>query len=74
MLGYHSLTMHQLLQEAKVVKSLSDKGIRKDLNRKKFLEHAWKWKEHHGGIILEQLKKLGASCDWEELSSPWTMI
>ena len=52
--------------EAKVVKSLSDKGIRKeDLSRKEFLEHAWKWKEHHGGIILEQLKKLGASCDWE---------
>ena len=52
--------------EAKVVKSLSDKGIRKeDLSREEFLEHAWKWKEHHGGIILEQLKKLGASCDWE---------
>ena len=52
--------------EAKVVKSLSDKGIRKeDLSRKEFLEHAWKWKEHHGGIILEQLKKLGASCDWQ---------
>ena len=52
--------------EAKVVRSLSDKGIRKeDLSRKEFLEHAWKWKEHHGGIILEQLKKLGASCDWE---------
>ena len=52
--------------EAKVVKSLSDKGIRKeDLSRKEFLEHAWKWIEHHGGIILEQLKKLGASCDWE---------
>ena len=52
--------------EAKVVKSLLDRGIRKeDLNRKEFLEHAWKWKEHHGGIILEQLKKLGASCDWE---------
>ena len=52
--------------EAKVVKSLSDKGIRKeDLSRKEFLEHAWEWKEHHGGIILEQLKKLGASCDWE---------
>ncbi len=52
--------------EAKVVKSLSDKGIRKEgLSREEFLEHAWKWKEHHGGIILEQLKKLGASCDWE---------
>ncbi len=52
--------------EAKVVKSLSDKGIRKeDLSREEFLEYAWKWKEHHGGIILEQLKKLGASCDWE---------
>ena len=52
--------------EAKIVKSLSDKGIRKeDLSREEFLEYAWKWKEHHGGIILEQLKKLGASCDWE---------
>jgi len=52
--------------EARVVNSLREKGIDKfDLSREKFLEYAWEWKEKHGGIILEQLKKLGASCDWE---------
>ncbi|TVR73367.1 MAG: valine--tRNA ligase [Marinilabiliales bacterium] len=51
--------------EARVVARLKDKGIDKSkLSRKEFLEHAWAWKEEHGGIILEQLKKLGASCDW----------
>ena len=52
--------------EAKVVAKLKDEGIDKnDLTRDEFLEHAWEWKEKHGGIILEQLKKLGASCDWD---------
>ncbi len=52
--------------EARVVNMLAEKGIRKaDLTREAFLSHAWEWKEKHGGIILEQLKKLGASCDWE---------
>jgi valyl-tRNA synthetase len=52
--------------EARVVAMLREKGIKKsDLTRDKFLEHAWEWKEKYGGIILEQLKKLGASCDWE---------
>ncbi len=52
--------------EAKVVKLLADKGIRKqDIGRDEFLRHAWEWKEKYGGIILEQLKKLGASCDWK---------
>lgn len=52
--------------EAKVVAMLREKGIKKsDLTREKFLEYAWEWKEKYGGIILEQLKKLGASCDWE---------
>jgi len=51
--------------EAKVVAKLKDQGIDKNLlSREEFLEHAWEWKEKHGGIILEQLKKLGASCDW----------
>ena len=51
--------------EAKVVQKLSNEGIeKKDLTREQFLSHAWQWKEKHGGIILEQLKKLGASCDW----------
>ena len=51
--------------EAKVVQKLADEGIdKKDLSRDEFLNHAWLWKEKHGGIILEQLKKLGASCDW----------
>ncbi len=52
--------------EAKVVKMLREKGIKKsDLSRDEFMAHAWEWKEKYGGIILEQLKKLGASCDWE---------
>ncbi|MCM1021592.1 MAG: valine--tRNA ligase [Muribaculum sp.] len=51
--------------EAKVVAKLAKEGIKKsDLSREEFLRHAWEWKEKHGGIILEQLKKLGASCDW----------
>ena len=52
--------------EAKVVQKLAKEGIQKnDLTRDEFLSHAFDWKEKHGGIILEQLKKLGASCDWE---------
>lgn len=52
--------------EAKVVAYLAKKGIKKsDLTREEFLDYAWKWTRKHGGIILEQLKKLGASCDWE---------
>lgn len=52
--------------EAKVVAKLKEKGIKKsDLTREEFLKHAFEWKEQYGGIILEQLKKLGASCDWE---------
>src|SRR5690606_23491138 len=52
--------------EAKVVAMLKEQGIdKKSLAREKFLEHAWEWKEKYGGIILQQLEKLGASCDWE---------
>lgn len=52
--------------EAKVVAKLKSEGIEKsDLTREQFLEHAWEWRHKHGGIILEQLKKLGASCDWD---------
>ena len=52
--------------EAKVVAKLASDGIRKsDLTREQFLEHAWEWTRKHGGIILEQLKKLGCSCDWD---------
>jgi len=52
--------------EAKVVDKLNKEGIDKySLTRDEFFEHAWEWKEKHGGIILEQLKKLGASCDWD---------
>jgi valyl-tRNA synthetase len=55
--------------EAKVVAKLKEEGVEKNaLTREAFLEHAWEWKEKHGGIILEQLKKLGASCDWERTS------
>ena len=52
--------------EAKVVNRLAQQGIKKtDLTREEFLKHAWEWKEEHGGIILKQLRKLGASCDWD---------
>ncbi len=71
MLGYNALwvpgTDHaSIATEARVVAKLKTEGIEKsDLTREKFLEHAWDWKNKHGGIILDQLKKLGASCDWE---------
>jgi valyl-tRNA synthetase len=71
MLGYNACwvpgTDHaSIATETKVVNLLAEKGIKKvDLNRESFLEHAWEWKEKYGGIILEQLKKLGASCDWD---------
>ena len=52
--------------EAKVVKKLAEQGIKKhDLTRKEFLKHAWDWTDEHGGIILKQLRRLGASCDWD---------
>ncbi|KAB2807373.1 valine--tRNA ligase [Phaeocystidibacter luteus] len=52
--------------EAKVVQKLRAEGVKKsDLSRDEFLEHAWEWTHKHGGIILQQLKKLGASCDWD---------
>ncbi|MFN8698768.1 MAG: valine--tRNA ligase, partial [Flavobacteriales bacterium] len=71
MQGYNALwvpgTDHaSIATEAKVVQKLRAEGIKKsDLSRDAFLEHAWEWTRKHGGIILEQLKKLGASCDWE---------
>lgn len=71
MLGYNACwvpgTDHaSIATEAKVVALLKEKGINKsDLSREDFLSHAWEWKEKYGGIILEQLKKLGASCDWD---------
>ncbi|MDI1355518.1 MAG: valine--tRNA ligase [bacterium] len=71
MMGYNACwvpgTDHaSIATEAKVVKLLADKGIKKaDLGREEFLKHAWDWKEKYGGIILEQLKMLGASCDWD---------
>ena len=59
--------------EAKVTRMLKDEGLNKrEIGRDKFLSHAWKWKEKHGGIILDQLKKLGASCDWER--TKFTMV
>ena len=71
MLGFNACwvpgTDHaSIATEAKVVALLKEQGINKaDLNREDFLKHAWGWKEKYGGIILEQLKKLGASCDWD---------
>jgi len=71
MLGFNACwvpgTDHaSIATEAKVVAKLKSEGIEKNsLTREQFLEHAWEWKEKHGGIILEQLKKLGASCDWD---------
>ena len=55
--------------EAKVVAKLAEQGIKKtDLSREEFLKHAWDWTHEHGGIILKQLRRLGASCDWERTS------
>ena len=71
MLGFNACwvpgTDHaSIATEAKVVALLKEQGINKaDLTREDFLKHAWNWKEKYGGIILEQLKKLGASCDWD---------
>jgi valyl-tRNA synthetase len=71
MLGKNALwvpgTDHaSIATEAKVVAMLKEKGInKKDISREEFLKYAWEWKEKYGGIILEQLKKLGASCDWD---------
>ena len=71
MLGFNACwvpgTDHaSIATETKVVALLKEKGINKtDLSREEFLKHAWGWKEKYGGIILEQLKKLGASCDWD---------
>lgn len=71
MMGYNACwlpgTDHaSIATEAKVVAKLREEGIdKKSLSREEFLRHAWEWKDKHGGIILEQLKKLGASCDWE---------
>ena len=71
MLGFNACwvpgTDHaSIATEAKVVALLKEQGINKaDLTREDFLKHAWTWKEKYGGIILEQLKKLGASCDWD---------
>lgn len=71
MLGFNACwvpgTDHaSIATEAKVVAKLKDQGIDKaDLSREEFIAHAWEWTHKHGGLILEQLKKLGASCDWE---------
>ncbi len=71
MLGFNACwvpgTDHaSIATEAKVVNKLASQGIRKtDLSRGEFLKHAWDWTHEHGGIILQQLKKLGASCDWD---------
>ena len=71
MLGFNACwvpgTDHaSIATEAKVVQKLRAEGIKKsDLSREAFLEHAWEWTHKHGGIILEQLKELGASCDWD---------
>ena len=55
--------------EAKVVERLASKGIKKsDLSREEFLKHVWEWTHEHGGIIIEQLKKVGTSCDWDRLA------
>jgi len=61
--------------EARVVAMLRRKGDQKSsLSRDEFLKYAWEWKEKYGGIILDQLKKLGASCDWSALTLQWIRI
>ena len=65
MMGYNACWVPGT-DHAKVVQKLANEGIDKNkLTREEFMKHAWQWKEKHGGIILEQLKKLGASCDWD---------
>ena len=74
MQGYNALwvpgTDHAAIAtETKVIAKLAEQGIKKtDLSREEFLKHAWDWTNTHGGIILKQLRKLGASCDWERTS------
>ena len=71
MQGYEALwvpgTDHaSIATEAKVVEKLAKDGIKKeDIGREKFLEHVWDWKKQYGGRIVEQLKKIGSSCDWD---------
>ena len=71
MLGFNACwvpgTDHaSIATEAKVVNMLKERGIdKRDLSRDEFMKYAWEWKEKHGGIILQQLRKLGASCDWD---------
>ena len=71
MLGFNACwvpgTDHaSIATEAKVVNMLKERGIdKRDLDRDEFMKYAWEWKEEHGGIILKQLRKLGASCDWD---------
>lgn len=71
MLGFNACwvpgTDHaSIATEAKVVNMLKERGIdKRDLTREEFMKYAWQWKEEHGGIILKQLRKLGASCDWD---------
>ena len=61
--------------EAKVVGMLRERGIDKIiLSRDEFLQYAWEWKEKYGGIILQQLKKLGCTLDWDRTPLPWMMI
>ena len=78
MSGYSALwlpgTDHAAIAtEAKIVAAMREEGITKeDLGREGFMERAWKWKEKYGGRIVEQLKKLGSSCDWDRERSPWT--
>lgn len=72
MQGYETLwlpgTDHaSIATEVKVVNQLAEQGIKKeDIGREEFLKHVWKWKEEYGGRIVNQLKKLGSSCDWEK--------
>lgn len=74
MTGYNACWMPgtdhaSIATEAKVVERLAKQGIKKsDLNREEFLKHVWDWTHEHGGIIVEQLKKVGASCDWDRLA------
>ena len=67
--------MLSIATESKVVARLATQGIKKaDLTREDFLKHAFEWKDEHGGIILNQLQKLGASCDWDRTTLQWMRI
>ena len=71
----HENTCYRARIYRKIVEAMRAEGITKeDIGRDKFLERAWDWKEKYGGRIIEQLKKMGSSCDWDRASSSFSPV